>query len=111
MNYAAKVDTNQVQIVTQLRSLGFDVDVISQLKRKYDLVVSGVPTWSKRAVAVRVEIKASDKSTLTPGEMEYWAKQRNRDNLIRANSLDDVLRWFGKIATQATEPRTRQKAK
>lgn len=96
MRYASKIDVNQVEIVRELRELGFDVDVVSREKRMYDLVVSGIPAWGKRAVAVRVEVKADGKATLTPFEMEYWAKQRCRDNLIRAHSAEDVLQWFGR---------------
>ena len=96
MRYASKVDVNQVQIVADLRQLGFDVDIVSREKRMYDIVVSGVPSWSRRAVAVRVEIKADCKAPLTPYEMEYWAKQRYRDNLIKATCVNDVLKWFGR---------------
>lgn len=97
MNYAAKSDANQPQIVDELRRLGFDVDVVSREKKLYDIIVSGIPAWSRRAVGVRVEIKVSDKSTLTPAEQSYWAKQKNAENLIRATCTGDVLRWFGRV--------------
>jgi hypothetical protein len=95
--YAARSDANQPQIVDELRKLGFDVDIVSREKKLYDVVVSGVPSWSRRAVAVRVEIKIDGKEPLSPFEMEYWAKQKNRDNLIRATCSDDVLKWFGRV--------------
>jgi hypothetical protein len=97
MNYAAKSDANQTQIVDELRRLGFDVDVVSREKRLYDIVVSGVPAWARRSVAVRVEIKADANKKLTPAENEYWSKQRNADNLIMVTCTGDVLKWFGRI--------------
>lgn len=36
-----RVDANQPQIVRELRALGFRVDIVSQLKKLYDLVVTG----------------------------------------------------------------------
>jgi hypothetical protein len=98
MRYASRIDVNQVQIVRELRDLGFDVDIVSREKKMYDIVVSGTPVWSRRSCAVRVEIKADDKAPLTPFEVEYWEKQRNRDNLIRAHCTDDILRWFGRTS-------------
>jgi len=57
MNYAAKSDANQPAIVEDLRKLGYDVDIVSREKKLYDIIVSGVASWSNRhAVAVRVEI-------------------------------------------------------
>lgn len=98
MRYASKVDENQMQIVAELRQLGFDVDVVSREKRLYDLVVSGVPSWARRAVAVRVEIKCDARATMTPFEMSYWAKQKCPDNLIKATCTGDVLVWFGRVS-------------
>lgn len=96
MRYAARTDTNQDEIVKALRRLGFDVDIISQLKGCFDILVSGVPAWCNRSVGVRVEIKTDERATLTPAEEEYWEKQRCPDNLIRAHGVEDVLGWFGK---------------
>lgn len=97
MIYAAKPDKNQSEIVEDLRRLGYDVDVVHREKKMYDLIVTGVPTWARRAVSVRVEVKASEKSPLTPGEMSYWARQRHSDNLIKAVCTGDILKWFGAI--------------
>ena len=96
MRYASKVDSNQAQIVYELRKLGFDVDIVSREKKLYDVVVSGVPVWAYKPVAVRVEIKASEKEPLTTDEAEYWQAQRHGENLIRAHCTEEVLRWFGK---------------
>lgn len=91
---AAKTDTNQAQIVKELRFMGFDVDPVHRLKRLYDLVVTGTPRWADRAVAVRVEVK-NGKGKLSEDEAEYWKNQRHIDNLIVARETEDVLRWFG----------------
>ena len=95
MRRAAKVDANQAQIVEELRAAGFDVDLVHQVKKLYDIVVSGVPSWCNRSVALRVEIKMPGE-TLTAGEMEFWNKCKHK-NLIIARSADDVLRWFGRL--------------
>ena len=88
---AAKKDGNQTEIVEALRALGYDVDIVHQLKNLYDLVITG--TRRGESVAVRVEVKMPG-GRLTPGELEYWQKQRHPDNLIIAESVEDVLRWF-----------------
>jgi phospholipid N-methyltransferase len=97
LRHAARVDGNQAEIVQALRVLGFDVDIVSREKKLYDIVVSGVPSWAPRPVAVRVEIKTDEKAQLTKDERLYWIDQKHRDNLIRAHSVEDVLRWFGKV--------------
>jgi hypothetical protein len=93
--YDAKPDGNQSAIVAELRGLGFDVDLVHRLKGLYDLVVTGIPTWADRPVAVRVEVKVG-KAKLSPAEADYWSRQRHSDNLIRANCADDVIAWFGR---------------
>ena len=91
---AAKVDSNQVQIVKELRALAFDVDDIHQLKRKYDLVVSGWHKTHKCVMGLRVEIKMPGKG-LSADELEYWQKQKQDGNLIIATRTEDILNWFG----------------
>lgn len=85
-----KPDANQAQIVEELRSLGFDVDIVCNLPCLYDLVVSG---WKRGEVSVRVEIKA-DKKLLTPSELHYYNKQKYPDSYIVARCTKDVLDWF-----------------
>ena len=96
MRTAAKVDRNQPAIVAELRKLGFDVDHVHQVKNLYDLVVTGVPVGHKQAAAVRVEVKMPG-GALTEGEQGFWDNQLHPDNLIVAESAEDVLRWFGWI--------------
>ena len=96
MNYASRVDTNQTEIVGELRALGYDVDIVSREKKLYDIVVSGCARWSnRRSVAVRVEIKQTTKHSLTTGERIYWGRQKWTDNLIIATCAGDVMNWFG----------------
>lgn len=93
--YDAKPDANQAAIVAELRGLGFDVDLVHRLKNLYDLVVTGIPAWADRPVAVRVEVKMPGKK-LNENEAKYWSEQRHGGNLIIATSAGDVLEWFGR---------------
>ena len=98
---AAKVDGNQAQIVKELRIMGFDVDHVHQLKKLYDLVVTGVPRWNNQPgygaalpVSLRVEVKMPGEK-LTLDEEQYWKAQNHTGNLIIAERTEDVLSWFG----------------
>ena len=91
-----KIDGNQEQIVRELRALGFRVDIVSQLKKLYDLVVTGRRGGSKEVYTVRVEIKMPGED-LTPAEKEYWAAEQFPETLIIANDTEDILEWFGRI--------------
>jgi len=56
--HGGRVDANQAQIVRELRSLGFRVDNVSQLKKLYDLVVTGKVFGDADDIrSVRVEVK------------------------------------------------------
>jgi len=92
---AAKVDGNQKQITRELRALGFRVDIVSQLKRLYDLVVTGRMFGSDDIRTVRVELKIEGEG-LTPAEKEYHEAERYPETLLIARSTEDILNWFGK---------------
>ena len=92
---AAKVDINQPQIVRELRAQGFKVDITSQLKKLYDLVVTGKLYGTNDIRTVRVEVK-SEGGTLTPDEAEYHRNDPYPETLIIAYSSEDVLEWFHK---------------
>ena len=81
-----KPDTNQEEIVRELRARGFDVDVVCHLPGLYDLVVS-------KDVAVRVEVK-SEQGELTESEKDYYDRQKHKGSYIIARSVGDILRWF-----------------
>lgn len=92
---AAKVDLNQAQIVRELRAQGFKVDITSQLKKLYDLVVTGRISGTNDIRTVRVEVK-SEGGSLTPDEAEYHRNDPYPETLIIAFSSEDVLEWFYK---------------
>lgn len=90
---AAKVDSNQLQIVRELRALGFRVDNVSQVKKLYDLVVTGRVFGSQEVRTVRVEIK-SEGGTLTYDEQDYHRSELYPETLLIAYSTEEVLEWF-----------------
>jgi hypothetical protein len=90
---AAKVDLNQPQVVKELRSLGFRVDIVSQVKKLYDLVVTGRMYGTSNVRTVRVELK-SEGGKLTPDEDEYHKTEPYPETLIIAYKTEDVLEWF-----------------
>jgi hypothetical protein len=90
-----KVDANQPQIVRELRAFGFRVDIVAQLKKLYDLVVTG--RNDKCLIqTLRVEVKMPG-AGLTVDEQEYWDAEPFPETLIIAYSSEDVLKWFGRI--------------
>ena len=94
-----KVDANQSQIVRELRALGFRVDIVSQLKKLYDLVVTGqtnVRNGFRDTLTLRVEIKMPG-CGLTVDEQEYWDAEPFPRTLIIAHNTEDILEWFGRI--------------
>lgn len=92
---AAKIDRNQNQIVHELRQLGYRVDIVSQLKKLYDLVVTGRKFGTNDIRTVRVELKV-EKEELTPAEQEYHNKEPYPETLLIARSTEEVLDWFMK---------------
>ena len=90
---AAKVDGNQTQIVTELRQLGYRVDIVSQLKKLYDLVVTGRIYGTDEIRTLRVELKV-EKGTLTEDEKEYHEADPYPETLIIAKTTEDVMEWF-----------------
>lgn len=93
---AAKVDGNQKQITRELRALGYRVDIVSQLKKLYDIVVTGKVTGYARGIrTVRVELKMPGEG-LTPAEKDYHTAEPYPETLIIAYCTEDVLNWFDK---------------
>ena len=89
-----KVDANQAQIVRELRAMGFRVDIVSQLKKLYDLVVTGSGEGKIRTIRVEVKMPGCE---LTVDEQEYWDAEPFPETLIIAHETEDILRWFGRI--------------
>jgi hypothetical protein len=90
---AARVDGNQKQITRELRALGFRVDIVSQIKKLYDLVVTGKDVDGE-IKTVRVELKVHG-GQLTVDEIDYHSAERFPETLLIAYSTDDILFWFG----------------
>jgi hypothetical protein len=67
---AAKVDANQPAIVKALRAIGATVLHTHQLKNCFDILVG------YRGRTFLMEIKATEKDKLTPGEAEFKASWR-----------------------------------
>lgn len=106
LRYGSKVDTNQAQIVRELRAMGFRVDLVHRLKKLYDMVVTGNkkiqyqtglhPIFKEEVSTLRVEVKKEGEG-LTVDEKEYWDSEPYPETLIIATSTEDVLKWFGRI--------------
>jgi len=62
---ASRVDANQALIVRHLRAVGASVLHTHQLKNCFDILVG------YRGRSFLMEIKATEKDTLTPGEAEF----------------------------------------
>ena len=91
-----KTDGNQAQIVRELRAMGFRVDIVAQLKKLYDLVVTGKVGGIDVVRTVRVEVKIPG-AGLSYDEQEYWDAEPYPETLIIATCTEDILRWFGRI--------------
>jgi len=96
-----KPDANQEEIVTDLRNKGYDVDIVCDLPGLYDLVVSGKfylprrPEETQDAVecSVRVEVKQPGQD-LSESEEKYYMSQEIPGSYIKAETAEDVIRWF-----------------
>jgi len=88
-----RVDANQAQITRELRTLGFRVDNVSQLKKLYDLVVTGRIFGTDKVRTVRVEIKMKGEQ-LTPAEVDYHTAEPYPSTLLVAYSTEDIIVWF-----------------
>ena len=90
---AARVDSNQREIVDAFRRMGCSVLIISQIKKCCDIVVArgDSPETSKTAM---IEIKdgslPKSKRQLTEGEMDFMHSWKGLYFIVE--SLDDVVR-------------------
>jgi hypothetical protein len=103
MRLAARVDSNQKQIVAQLRALGYHVTLLHQLGRgKPDLLVAGYDWKTGRVSLLLVELKSSPSEGLTPDEQDWHTGFRETFvtsdlPLIVASSLYEIIDWFRAI--------------
>lgn len=99
MRRAAKVDANQPALVAQLRAAGYHVAPTHALGRGFpDLIVTGVRLPTGDVAALLVEVKDS-RGKLTEDEQEWHAAYPEGGPLIVARCAEDVLAWFGRVAT------------
>lgn len=90
MRRAARIDGNQNLIVRQLKQLGFEVAITSQLGSGFpDLLIA------KAGVNTLVELKDGSKPPsqrqLTPLEKEFFLRWSTKGKIIVADSLDSIL--------------------
>jgi hypothetical protein len=91
--WSAKVDANQSAMVRELRSMGYDVLLLHRVGSGCpDLLIAGYLHRINDFANVLVEVKTSDKSRLTPQEIEF----RNNWRGPRLTAVDaiEVQSWF-----------------
>ena len=88
---AAKVDSNQSEVVKAFRDLGWYVLIISQLKNCCDIMVS------RNGRTIAIEIKDGEKppsqQKLSDGEIKFRDEWQGEYQLI--NCIDDVIKISG----------------
>jgi hypothetical protein len=91
---AARIDSNQPEIVEAFRKLGCSVLIISQLKNCCDIFVA-------RGKTAAIEIKdgslPKSKRQLTEGEMDFMHSWKGLYFIVE--SLDDVVRVVRELET------------
>ena len=93
--YNAKVDSNQPEIVAELRANGLTV-VDVHACAPFDLVVIGEREYTIRVCLVEIK---SPGGKLTSRERMFWGGlvgAEYDDIYLVATSAADVLRWFGR---------------
>lgn len=94
MRRAAKVDSNQNEIVSTFRKMGASVLITSQLKNCFDLLVGF------KGVNMIVEVKDGSlppsKRKLTPGEKLFKESWRGGEYHI-INSVDEAIDLLNKV--------------
>ena len=91
MRYDARSDSNQSEIVADLRSVGFQIDSLHR-------VGAGVPDLlcSWRGVSAPVEVKTLN-GKLTMAQKVWWAEHNG--NGIIARTADEIIRHFEMLTT------------
>lgn len=84
---AARVDSNQPEIVKVFRSLGWYVLIISQLKNCCDIIVSK----NGRTIAIEIKdgSKAKSQQKLSSGEEKF--KEDWQGEYLIVTCVDDIL--------------------
>ena len=92
-HYFTKRDSNQEQIIQELRALGFYVLDVSALGGQVlDIFVAGRHGVRHRWEWLHVEIKTA-KGKLTEGETRFFEQCPDCPAIV-ARSTEDILDWF-----------------
>ena len=87
MHRAAKIDSNQNEIVSGLRKCGYSVLITSQLKKCFDILVGA----HKRNYAFEIKDpnKPPSSRRLTPGEQKFFDTWNGQINVI--HTVEEAL--------------------
>lgn len=81
---AAKVDSNQPDVVERLRKIGFSVQPIHTIGGGVPDLLLGISGWN-----FLIELKSSDKGKLTPDEIDWHADWKGQVNV--AVTVETIL--------------------
>jgi len=87
MQRAARVDSNQKELVKQIRGLNYSVLIVSQLKNCFDILVGA--KGKNYAFEIKDPEKPPSKRRLTEGEQRFFDNWKGQVNI--ALTIDDVL--------------------
>jgi Holliday junction resolvase len=82
-----KVDKNQLQIVHELKQLGFSVAVISDMGKGLPDIIVG-----KNGINILIEIKSNWKNKLYPLEEKFFEEWRGQVNI--ATCTEEIVKIF-----------------
>ena len=91
MRYNARVDSNQKQIVTDLRKLGYSVLHTHQLKNCFDILVGF--NGNNYAFELKDGNKPPSQKKLTPGEQNFFDSWRGQVNKVE--SVEEIIKIIG----------------
>ena len=80
MKRAARIDANQNEIVSQLRQLGYEVLIISQLKNCFDILVGA--NGKNYAFEIKDGTRPPSQRKLTPGEIKFHNEWKGQINIV-----------------------------
>lgn len=93
MRRAAKIDSNQNEIVEGLRKCGWTVQILSAVGKGCPDIVVGAKTSDKGAYNFLIEIKDGNKPPsarkLTPDEQKWHTEWKGQVHVI--NSLEEAI--------------------
>ena len=91
MRYNARVDSNQKQIVTDLRKLGYSVLHTHQLKNCFDILVGYM--GKNYAFEIKDGNKPPSQRKLTPGEQSFFDSWRGQ--VDKVETVEQIIKIIG----------------